>query len=110
MSAVAGLWRFDESADAAADCARMLASQEIYGPHDGAQWSDGPLAMGRRLYRTLPEDIHDRQPLQSSDSRLVLVADVRLDNRDELIAALGMQPQQARQLCDAAVLLASLEA
>ena len=110
MSALAGLWRFDETADAAADCARMLASQEIYGPHDGRQWSAGPIAMGRRLYRTLPEDTFDRQPLISRDGRLVLIADVRLDNRDDLIAALSMTSEQARQLCDAAILLACLEA
>jgi asparagine synthase (glutamine-hydrolysing) len=110
LSALAGLWRFDKTADAAADCARMLASQEIYGPHDGRQWSAGPMAMGRRLYRTLPEDTYDRQPLISGDGRLVLVADVRLDNRDDLIAALAMTPEHARQLCDAAILLACFEA
>ena len=109
MSAIAGLWRFDGKPDPAADCARILASQEIYGPHEGRQWSEGPLAMGRRLFRTLPEDAHDRQPLQSRDGRLVLVADVRLDNRDELTAALGIPGEQARQLCDAGILLESLE-
>lgn len=108
MSAIAGLWRFDGKPDAAAGCARMLASQDIYGPHDGHTWSDGPLAMGRRLFRTLPEDAYDRQPLQSRDGRLTLVADVRLDNRDELIGSLGLGGE-ARQLCDAAILLAGLE-
>jgi asparagine synthase (glutamine-hydrolysing) len=86
----------------------MLAAQEIYGPHDGRHWSEGSMAMGRRLYRTLPEDVHDQQPLHSRDGRLTLVADVRLDNRDELTAALGMAAEQARQLCDAAILLESL--
>jgi asparagine synthase (glutamine-hydrolysing) len=109
MSAIAGLWRFDGRPEPATDCARMLAAQQIYGPHDGRQWSEGPLAMGRRLFRTLPEDIHDSQPLQSRDGRLTLVADVRLDNRDELAAALGLPPAEIRQLSDAAVLLASLE-
>ncbi len=87
----------------------MLAAQQIYGPHDGRQWFGGPLAMGRRLFRTLPEDVHDRQPLQSRDGRLVLVADVRLDNRDELGGMLGLPLSQARHLCDAALLLESLE-
>ncbi len=87
----------------------MLASQEIYGPHDVRLWSDGPLAMGRRLFHSLPEDTHDHQPLRSTDGDLVLVADVRLDNRDELIAALGAPTERAHQLCDAAILLASLQ-
>jgi asparagine synthase (glutamine-hydrolysing) len=109
VSAIAGIWRFDGRPETAADCARMLAAQQIYGPHDQRQWSEGPLAMGRRLFRTLPEDIHDRQPLQSRDGRLTLVADVRIDNRDELIGELGLPTGDVRQLCDAAVLLASLE-
>ena len=65
--------------------------------------------MGRRLFRLLPEDTHDRQPLRSRDGRLTLVADVRLDNRDEMIAALGLPLADARQLCDAAILLECLE-
>jgi asparagine synthase (glutamine-hydrolysing) len=83
----------------------MLAAQEIYGPHDGRQWAAGPVAMGRRLFRTLPEDRHDRQPLHGGDGRLTLVADVRLDNRDELEVELGLD---AGQLCDAAILLEAL--
>ena len=109
MSAIAGLWRFDGKPEPATDCARMLAAQQIYGPHDGRHWSNGPLAMGRRLFRTLPEDVHDHQPLKSRDGRLTLVADVRLDNRDEMIAVLGLHSAGAQQLCDAAILLDSLE-
>jgi asparagine synthase (glutamine-hydrolysing) len=109
VSALAGLWRLDGKPGAEADCASMLAAQHIYGPHDENYWSDGPLAMGRRLFRLLPEDVRDRQPLHSRDGRLTLVADVRLDNRDELIALLGLSPADARQLCDAAILLESLE-
>ncbi len=109
MSAIAGLWRFDDKPDPAADCARMLRAQTLYGPHDGRQWAEGPVALGRRLFRTLPEDAHDRQPLLSRDGRLVLVADVRLDNRAELIAALGLAQGDMRMACDAAILLACLE-
>jgi asparagine synthase (glutamine-hydrolysing) len=108
VSAIAGLWRFDERPGVGADCERMLAAQRIYGPDDGRQWTDGPIAMGRRLFRLLPEDIADRQPLVGRDGRLVLGADVRLDNRDELIAALGL-PAEARRACDAEILLACLD-
>jgi len=109
MSALAGRWNFDGNPDADASCKRMLAAQQMYGPHDVRQWSDGPLAIGRRLFRTVPEDVHDRQPLHSADGRLALVADVRLDNRDDLSSDLGLPGDQAARLCDAAILLASLE-
>ena len=109
MTALAGLWRFDGRPDAAEGCARMLAAQEVYGPHHGAQWSDSAVALGRRLMRVLPEDAFDRQPLIGGEGRYVLVADVRLDNRDELTEALRIPAPQARTLCDAAILLAAIE-
>src|SRR5688572_30665233 len=101
MSALAGLWHFDGKPGAAESCARMLAAQEMYGPHDGRQWSTDSLALGRRLFRTLPEDAFDNQPLHSADGRRVLVADVRLDNRAELAAAVGLSAAVAARNCDA---------
>lgn len=109
MTALAGLWRFDGWPGAADGCARMLAAQTLYGPHDGAQWTDGGVALGRRLMRVLPEDGFDHQPLIGGDGRYILIADVRLDNRDELTEALRIPAPRARSLCDAAILLATIE-
>ncbi|MEI9804205.1 MAG: asparagine synthase-related protein [Pseudolabrys sp.] len=109
MSVIAGLWRLDDRPDAADGCARMLAAQEMYGRDGGAQWADGPVALGRRLTRLLPEDTFDRQPLLGAGGKFVLVADVRLDNRDDLAPALGIPSERARGLCDAAILLAAFE-
>jgi asparagine synthase (glutamine-hydrolysing) len=108
MTALAGLWNFGGRPHPGDSCRRMLASQAIYGPHGEGQWSDGSLAMGRRLFRTVPEDVHDRQPLRDASGRFALVADVRLDNRDELAPALDLAPGAASGLCDAAILLAAL--
>jgi asparagine synthase (glutamine-hydrolysing) len=109
MSALAGRWNFDGRPDADASCKRMLASQQIYGPHDERRWSGDFVAMGRRLFRTLPEDRFDRQPLLSADGNLVLAADIRLDNREELSAALGLAAPEVAQHCDAALLLRAIE-
>jgi asparagine synthase (glutamine-hydrolysing) len=108
MSAIAGLWHFDGKPDAASGCARMLAAQQIYGANDSGQWSGGPLALGRNLHRLLPEDAEDRQPLHGAGGRHVMVADVRLDNREELAAALGMEAARAGLASDAAILLECL--
>ncbi len=109
MTALAGLWHYDGRPDAADGCARMLAAQKLYGHHDGAQWSNSDVALGRRLMRMLPEDAFDRQPLIGGGGRYVLIADVRLDNRGELTEALRISEAQARIVCDAAVLLAAFE-
>jgi asparagine synthase (glutamine-hydrolysing) len=109
MSALAGLWYFDGQGDAADGCARMLRAQEVYGPDASAQWARPGIALGRRLMRTLPEDRFDRQPLTGGDGRFVLVADLRLDNRDELADRLDIPPTRAAELSDAAILLAAIE-
>jgi asparagine synthase (glutamine-hydrolysing) len=87
----------------------MLTAQRPYGPDAADQWDDGFVAVGRALFRLLPEDIYDRQPLVGSGGKCVLVADIRLDNRDELTSALNIAAAQARNMCDAAILLAAFE-
>src|SRR5258706_4625739 len=109
MTALAGLWRLDGRPDAASDCARMLASQALYGPDTAAQWADENVALGRRLMRLLPEDAFDRQPLVGGGGRYVLVADLRLDNREDLAGALQIPSGKASRLSDAAILLAAVE-
>src|SRR5262249_46362605 len=109
MTALAGFWHLDGRSDAGRSCSRMLAAQAIYGPHDNAQWDMGAICVGRRLFRSLPEDIHDNQPLTGGDGRYVLVADVRFDNRDELARACRIAQDQSRTMSDAAVLLAAWE-
>lgn len=93
------------SSDAAACCARMLDGQTIYG-HASRCRSLGPAALGRRLWATLPEDAHDQGPLSGGDGRFLLCADVRLDNRDELAAALAL-PGPLRETSDAAIVHAA---
>jgi len=86
----------------------MLAAQALYGPDDTASARFGTLALGRNLFRLLPEDVHDRQPLVGGNGRFALVADVRLDNRYELHSALGLDGRAA-SLADSDILLLALE-
>lgn len=89
----------------------MAAAQALYGPDAQDFWTspDGSVALGRALARLLPEDRYDRQPLVGGAGRFVLVADVRLDNREDLAAALGIEAPRLAGLADSAVLLAAWE-
>jgi asparagine synthase (glutamine-hydrolysing) len=107
VTALAGQWRYGGAADAARDCARMLQAQAVYAPDAPVQWSDGRIAIGRRLWRLLPEDRFDRGPIVSQAG--TLVADLRLDNRGELGAALGLGDADLSDLSDAALLMKALE-
>ncbi len=86
---------------------RMLAAQAMYARDGTASWNGGAIALGRGLFRTVPEDIHDSQPIESANRHEVLVADLRLDNRDELALALGLPPHRAQSMADADILMAA---
>ena len=84
----------------------MLSAQAVYGPHSGARWDSPQVSIGRRLFRLLPEDIHDSGPLSLPDGG-VLTTDLRLDNRPELCRDLDLHPGRARNMADSAVLAAA---
>lgn len=109
MTALAGRWNLDGRSGAGEACGRMLAAQQIYGPHHAATWDGGDIALGRRLFRVVPEDAFDRQPLVGGGGRYQLVADVRLDNRGELAPVLGIDAAAAAGMADSAFLLAAWE-
>ncbi|WP_243664329.1 asparagine synthase-related protein [Rhodothermus marinus] len=59
------------------------------------------------MLHTTPESLHEQQPLVAPEGDLVLVADARIDNRDELLAALGLRSMAERPVTDAALILAA---
>lgn len=109
MTAIAALWHLQGRPDAVDGLSRMLASQRLYGPDDSRYRDGGAIALGRNLHRSLPEDRFDRQPLMGADGRLALVSDIRLDNRDDLAAALGLGGSSLERRSDADILMACLE-
>ncbi|HLO76076.1 MAG TPA: asparagine synthetase B [Magnetospirillum sp.] len=109
MSAISGLWHLDERPGAADLLDSMQDALKPFGPDRQGVWAGGTVALGSRLTLLLPEDVHDRQPLVGGGGRYVLVADLRLDNRPELVHALGIDARQAGAMADADMLLAAWE-
>jgi asparagine synthase (glutamine-hydrolysing) len=103
LSAIAGAWSLADGTRAEALCAGLLQAQSAYGRDACDRLARGPYAAGRCLHRMLAEDAFDRQPLTSGDGRFVLVADLRIDNRDEWLAELA--PGEGGTLSDSALLL-----
>lgn len=108
MSAIAGVWGFGEDARAEALCGHLLDAQSVYGPDRRDSTARDHYSAGRCLYRLLPEDDLDRQPVTSDDGRFVLVADIRIDNRDELLSILSLGTSSGSQLSDSALLFRGL--
>jgi asparagine synthase (glutamine-hydrolysing) len=109
MSAIAGIVRFDGRPEAASDLDRMMRALADLGPDRQSTWQDGTVALGFRQMALLPEDSADRQPWPVRGGAAVLVANGRLDNRDELGDALGIDPPVRRTMADSELLLRAYE-
>jgi asparagine synthase (glutamine-hydrolysing) len=88
-------------------CSTMLDAQAIYG-HETRYRTLGQAALGRRLWPLTPEDAFDEGPLLGADGRLLICADVRIDNRIELANMLSLAAPLS-QTSDPAILLAAYE-
>ena len=108
MSAISGLWCPTGRLDPVRSCRRLMAAQRPYGRDDEADDSRGNVAFGRNLNRILAEDAFDRQPVSGGGGRFLLVADVRIDNREELVRQLRLE-QSGANLSDSALLMIAFE-
>lgn len=71
---------------------KMLRTLADYGPGRPASHADGCVSLGAAQYIDTPEARHSTQPCVSRDDRFIAVFDLRLDNRSDLISALGLGP------------------
>ena len=77
-------------------------------PIDPKSLSASSIGLVHVLMRMTPEDQFDRQPWRGASGSLI-TADVRLDNRDDVLARIGVSPREAMAWPDSRVLLAGWE-
>jgi asparagine synthase (glutamine-hydrolysing) len=65
------------------------------------------VALGCIPWRVTPEDGLYDGPVHSADGAVVVVADARIDNREELVLRLGIASNDAAAMSDAALILAA---
>jgi asparagine synthase (glutamine-hydrolysing) len=94
MSGICGQFNLDDAPVAEADLRAMSCILEKRGPEGTSRWHDGPVGLGYTLLATTPELQFERQPLTHPETGCVITADLRLDNRNELIAALGLRERR----------------
>lgn len=88
MSALAGLWSFDDRPTDGA-VSRMLQAQALFGQKSGTT-TLGSVTLGRRQFKLFPEDDPDPNPVAGGADAFIVAADVRLDNRAELAELLSV--------------------
>ncbi|ESZ03852.1 lasso peptide isopeptide bond-forming cyclase [Mesorhizobium sp. M1060] len=90
MSGVAGiLLRQEGRQAAAAGIQRMLARMQHRAPDGSSWWMDEGVVLGHAWLNTTAEA--GPGPLTMAGGKLAITADCRLDNRDELLARLGIR-------------------
>jgi asparagine synthase (glutamine-hydrolysing) len=90
MSTIWGVWHREGRPLDRGECERARASLSTDTGNRTAAWSGTGIALGCELAWMLPEDCYDDQPLVAHCDDSVLVADLRIDNRAELIRELGI--------------------
>src|SRR6266542_2171071 len=108
MSGFAGVVAFD--AAPIDRQAQDILSRAITALRNGraiARHSDGALFVQRTASPAATRG--EAQPLTSRNGRMLFAASARLDNRDELAAALGLSPSERVRTSDAAIILGMIE-
>ena len=103
MSAIVGIYRASGEPVAPPELDRMLVSVEHRGRDGSGAWLDGSVGLGHRMLWTTPESLGEKLPAAAAE--LVITADARIDNRDELLQALELAGAAHRTLPDSELIL-----
>ncbi len=109
MTAIIGIYRRDGTTVNPSQLQQMTDRLSHRGPDGAGIWNDGAIGLGHRMLWTTPESLHERLPLVSDDKLRIITADARIDNRDELLAALDLTSAPSGLLPDSALILGSYE-
>lgn len=100
MSGIFGLIRFDGAPIAPAELAAMHSAMAHWGPDGVRCWRDGAAGLGQCLIADTPEASYETLPSYEEECRFAFTAEARLDNRDELFEALGVEPPDRTAMAD----------
>jgi asparagine synthase (glutamine-hydrolysing) len=109
MSGIAGIWYLDGRHVEAVKLDQMVDCLAERGPDGSGAWRAGSVGLGHRMLWTTPESLHDHQPLVSQDGELAVTADVRIDNRKELMALFDLKESESSPITDSELILAAYE-
>jgi asparagine synthase (glutamine-hydrolysing) len=95
MSAIGGFFRRDLSPASYQALNKMAGRLSHRGKDGSGSWMEGPSAMCHLMRWITPESLAEKLPLYDTQRNLVITADARLDNRDQLFSKLDI-PRTAR--------------
>jgi asparagine synthase (glutamine-hydrolysing) len=90
MSGICGLFNLHTNSVTNAELRAMTTMLEKHGPEQNGIFLDAAVGLGHTLLATTPELVFERQPFTHAETGCLVTADVRLDNRGELLDALEL--------------------
>jgi asparagine synthase (glutamine-hydrolysing) len=108
MSGIVGIYFLDGRPVDRANLEGMVETIAHRGADGSGKWHQGAVGLGHRLLWTTPESRQEKLPLADASGDLVITADARVDNREELLAALNF-PTGAAEVTDSQLILAAYE-
>ena len=109
MSGIAGIFYLDGRPAEQETIDKMVGAMKHRGPDGIHTWREGAVALGHCMLHTTPESLHDTLPMESRDGNLVLTADARIDNREELMRILDLRPDRDRPVTDCDLIMAAYQ-
>ena len=107
VSGIAGVVRLDGQSALSSHAHALNRAIAHRGPDASGEWVGGPALLVHTQLRTTAESYEEAQPLADAMGGFVVVADLRLDYREELIALLQLQPRPGEVIGDAQLILAA---
>ena len=88
---------------------RMLKILEHRGGDAVSVWHEGPVGLGNGRLATTRASLNERMPATGGGGSVVITADARLDNREELWRRLGRSGSPGEEVTDSEIILASYQ-
>ncbi len=105
MSGICGIIEAPQKKVAEDHLAAMIRCLAHRGPDAQKTWSGQSAALGQLMLYTTTESLHEDLPWCHSESGLVITADLRIDNRQELLDALELKSEPDRIVPDSRIVL-----
>jgi asparagine synthase (glutamine-hydrolysing) len=109
MSGIFGTYYLDGRSSGYEHLGSMAEILSHRGPDGAAIWCEDAIGLGHQMLWTTPESLGENQPLANGIGTLVLTADARIDNRDELLHALNLNHRPSEPITDSQLILAAYE-
>ncbi len=105
MSVIFGKFNFGQKPVDSSELAKMQDALDHWSPDGKGNWIESTVGLGQLMLHNTPESLNEHLPFHETISGLVITADARLDNRDELFHKLDLPSTNSGLIPDSTLIL-----